>query len=734
MSVNNFTFAGWQVTPTKNLLLKNGAEARLEPKVMQLLTCLARANGELVSRDELMDELWPRLVVGDVLNNTVALLRKALGDTNAPRRYIETIPKQGYRLIPTVSWENPAAETTQSSSQFSSSGDGVSTVNPNTETPLSARPALVIMAILSVFFITSFYFQFWQTTPDESVSVDSQKLKTLAVLPFDTYSEKSDIKFFTDGLVEELIHQLAANPDFRVIARTSSESFKGSNTDIVEISRVLGARYIMEGSVRQSGEVLRVTVQLNDADNGFHIWSRTFDHQKDDNVLDTQIAIGQKVTTLISSNKPAATVYQNRTHPSSAEAYKLFLIGQSHLKFVEVDHLEKALEYFQRSLEIAPDYALAYTGIAAAQLLLYQYSHTPLVEAMQLSTDALNKALSLEPDLAEAYAVRGLQETYSLQYGAAEEDFKKAIELNPGLRFARHNYGFMLWSLSRPSEALEQFEIALEMDPLSTITNFAVGDVLGNLGRFDQAITHYLQCQELLPEDYGCFLGLANIYKLTGDFNLYSDFLNLASQRVGPDNFWLTIANALDALLTDDLARSSTLLAEAATKSPTNGYLQRTAFMLNLRSSTLADYSNNIKQLIIESPNVSDMNLLLGLSSYFEGNCKLAMSHYERARKDNANAMIEVWDFSIGISHLLNLAHCYQLTDRQNEAARLMLDYREFIQSLPVAAHTIPGVIYNAARYATLDGKPEDAELLLEQIADWPFIWMIELDPIWQID
>lgn len=725
MSVDNFTFSDWFVTPTKNLLEKDGIEVRLEPKVMQLLVCIARADGELVSRDELMDEIWPRAVVGDVLNNTIANLRRALGDTTPPRRFVETIPKQGYRLIPPVIWHSATPGEAEST-----------TANNLIEPTEDKKPSFIranrfaLLFIVALGLISIIFFQSGAPTTTEPDLGASTALKTLAVLPFNTFSDQSDLKYFTGGLVEELIHQLAANPEFRVIARTSSETFKDSNSDIKEISSILGARYIVEGSVRQSGETLRVTVQLNDAENGFHIWSRTFDHQQDDNLLDTQIAIGKEVTRLISTNKTASKVYQNRKHSSSDKAYKLFLIGQSHLKFIEVPHLEKALEYFQRSVEIAPDYAVAYTGIAAARLLLHQYGNTSLAETTRLTSEALEIALSIEPELAEAYAVRGLQETYALEFTAAEEDFKYAIELNPGLRFARHNYGFMLWSLARPAEALAQFEIALEMDPLSAITNFAVGDVLGNLAEFEAAIAHYLQCQELLPELYSCYLGLASIYKITGDFEQYAYFLNQASLRIEEDNFWLTIANALNELGNGNLKQSRELMTRASAQNPSNGYFLRSVFMLDLRTSALADYSHNIKSLIIENPNHTDLNLLLGMSSFFESNCNLAVSQYEQAIKENENVMFEVWDFSNGISHYLNLAYCYQQLNRPEHTQTALLKYREFIQTLPETARNIPGVVYNEARYLMLTGKPDAASALLKQIQDWPYMWLSDFDPV----
>ena len=724
MLIENFTVGDWHVMPSKNLMVKDGAEIRLEPKVMQLLVCIARANGELVSRNQLMDEIWPRVVVADVLNNTVAMLRKALGDTRSPRRYIETIPKRGYRLIPPVHWESNVAEMTQPEGHKA---------GPEEKSSFLKRRGLSLALGITLLIVSIIYFQFKQSAPSNSEPGTSDEIKTIAVLPFDTFSDQSDIKHFTEGLVEELIHQLAANPEFRIIARTSSESFKDANADIKQISAVLGARYIMEGSVRQGDDHLRVTVQFNDADSGYHLWSKTFDHHPNDNLLNTQIAIGKKITDLISTGQPGSVVYQNRKHPSSDEAYKLFLIAQSHLKFTEVSHLEKALEYYQKAIEVAPDYALAYSGIAATHLLLHQYKHTPLNETVQLSSAALKTALSIEPNLAEAYAVRGLQETYRLQYEAAEENFKKAIELNPGLRFARHNYGFMLWNLYRPEEALKQFEIALEMDPLSSITNFAVGDALVSLGEFDLAISHYLQCQELLPDNFSCYLGIANIYKLTGNFEQFSRYLNLASQRVDADNYWLMLDKAFEALRNDKVAEARELLANASSKNPDNGYLLRVALMIDLESSSVENSSRNVKQLIIENPNNIELNLVLGLSSFFESNCELSVSQYEQVIKERPEAVVGVWDFSNGTSHLLNLAFCYQEIDRKDQAQNYLVQYKQFIQSLPEEARQIPGVLYNNARLLMLNGELDAAAQLVQQLQDWPWIWLLHTDPVWKV-
>ncbi len=163
-----------------------------------------------------------------------------------------------------------------------------------------------------------------------------------------------------------------------------------------------------------------------------------------ENILNTQISIGEKVSSLINGEQPVLNAYQNRNHPDSPDAYKLFLIAQSHMKSLDVEHLEKALNYFQQAIDVAPNYAIAHTGMASAIMLLYQYKHTSLPEASYQAMEALNKAFTIEPNLAEAFAVRGLLETYNQKYDLAEADFKKAIALNPGLRFARHNYSGLI--------------------------------------------------------------------------------------------------------------------------------------------------------------------------------------------------------------------------------------------------------------------------------------------------
>ena len=730
MQDDDFIIDEWLVRPTRNLLEKAEHKTQVEPKVMQLLLYLANKQGEVTSRDELLDNVWSQIVLTDVLNNTIANLRKILNDNKSPRRYIATISKVGYRLIPEVKWIEPVIEPPLDTQSIDK--NTINKLGTTTKPSSNIKNIFIAILIVAVLFgVTSFYLP---APPITTTQNETVKLKTIAVLPFDNYIENKEMVFFTRGLAEELIHQLSANQDFRVIARTSSSSFEGTNTNIKKISEVLGARYIIEGSIRQSGEVLRVTVQLIDGPKGFHLWSKTFDHHQNENLLDIQMKISEKVTALISDDSDKAVLYQNRKHPQSAKAYRLFLIAQSHMKFIEVGHLEKALDYYQKSIEIAPDYALAYAGIAAAHILLYQYKHTSLVDANIYATEALNHAFEIEPNLAEAYAVRGLLNTYLQKFKLAEQNFKKAIDLSPGLRFARHNYAYMLWLLSRSKEALVQFEIALEMDPLSSITNFAVGDTLGNLGEVDKAITHYLQCQELLPDDYSCFIGLANIYKLIGDFDKYSSYLQMASERTNADNFWLTSNKAFNALINNNFELSKSFIVKSSTQKPTDYHLLETDFLLSLRNGTTVLFIEKIKSYVLSNHNNFELNLLLGQTAYFDANCDLVISQYEQGRKENKLSLLGVWSFDQGNSHILNLAYCYQHKQQTELAEKLLLQFHKFIRSLPETSHQIPGKIYNQARHLKLSGQSDEAEKLLQTIQGWPLIWLIKYDPLWLPD
>ncbi|MBV1908978.1 MAG: winged helix-turn-helix domain-containing protein [Kangiellaceae bacterium] len=738
MSSENFVIGDWLVKPAGNLLINKDMECRVEPKIMALLVFLANADGKVLSRDQLLDNIWNQVVLGDTLTNTIAQLRKALGDSTSPKKYIETIPKQGYRLIPQVEWlpegsdrnNHSTIESTDSliESRATKRIRQQSFTNKKAKRNLNLTKFAVFLTVILVTFLV-FKFDFLPKYSAIDVS-SNNNIRTVAVLPFDVYSKQEDIQFFAGGLTEELIHQLAADPDLRVIARTSSSKFEGTNTGIKEISKILNARFIIEGSIRQSGENLRTTVQLIDANKGFHLWSKTFDNKVGDLFLDTQIAIGEKVSSLITNKEFRGKNIPKRNHPRSAEAYRYFILAQSHMKIGNVASFEKAIDYYQKSTNIAPEYALAYTGIAAAKLLLSQYKHTSARQAQMEASDLLGKAFSLEPQLPEAYAVRGLLYTYSREFELAEQDYLKAIQLNPGLRFARHNYAYMLSLVFRTKEAITQNRISLEIDPLSHRTNFGIGNSLIEVGEIEEGIKQFESCLEILPQHSICYLGLATVYGLLADQKKYLHFLQESKKRSSSNSFWLQSTEAKYELQLGNMKKTRVLIEKASRKNKFFYHLLKTELHMQLKTNELETFKQKLTSLAIENPNTLESKFLLGHTSYLLSDCKLSIIQYETARKNNIRAFLTVWDWAEGISHQLNLAYCYQQSNNIELASKLVQEYKEYIEQLPASNIVIPGKIYNQARYYVLMNELKKAQEELDKIQDWPLLWLATRDPI----
>ncbi len=579
---------------------------------------------------------------------------------------------------------------------------------------------------LSVFMLYKFITNDKPTSEPQASSFS----RTAAVLPFYVYSDQKDIDYFAEGLADELIHQLATNHDLQVIARSSSSKFENSNKSVTEIAKILGAQYIIEGSIRQNNDHLRVTIQLIDANKQINLWSKSFDKRIDNNFLQSQISISKKISQIITKKDSNSSQYAKRKHPNSVEAYQLFMLAQSYMKRGDSKHFEKAFQTYQKATEVAPDYALAFAGMAQAKILLYQYKHISL-EAINIEANKyLLKALSLEPELAEAFAARGLLKIYLHKFDSAEEDFKRAIELNPSLRIARHNYGFLLWRLSRSKEALTQFKSALEIDPLSPISHYGLADTLVNLGKIEEAIKHYLNCQDFLPENSTCFGGLSGIYSLLGDTKRQTKYRALSKNLDPPDDYAQILYTALLQLQLKHWDAAKKFIKLSSQQKTISYFLLKTDFTLNLHLKTLEKFKDKLQTLSLDNPGNFEVNLMLGMTLYFQSKCHQSIMQYEQAARTKNKTTLSIWEFEHGVSHNLNLAYCYSQRNNFAASEEQLKQFNAFIVSLPKSKHVIPGKIYNIARYLVLIGEPEKAKQLLKQIEQWPFYWISEHDPV----
>jgi len=680
---------------------------------MAVLEVLLNAGQAVVSRQEIMDAVWPNQEVSDdVLTNCISTLRRKLGDDRHENQYIETIPKRGYRLLASVI----AIEETDDTSF--GQNHNLTRADLFTWKPWFAG----ILALTLVFMIL-------KSQTHETLTEILPDDRTLAVLPFDVYSDLSDIKHFASGLEEELIHQMAENPELRVIARTSSSAFLGSALSIREISEILNVRHIIEGSVRERPSGIRITVQLIDAQTDFHLWSRVFDVEGDD-FVHVQEQVGTAVNQLLLAGSGALGLDQKPRHPVPDSAYRLFLLGESNMRVGTVQAYVKAVTYFSDATRIAPNYALAYTRMGASYLLLYQYGHKEWEESAEKALSALNRSFELDPQQAEALAVLGLLRTYEKDFGAAEKLFLQALELNPNLRFALHNYGFMLWSESRYEDALRYLRPALDIDPLSGATNFLIGDSLVGSGAFREAKTHYQKCQSVMPDYYSCHAGLATLERLEGEYEAASKTLALAGTLVDAGYLWQDIGTAMLAIHRGEYETAERLLDSASEKSPLESPVLKSRLLLSLQKGTLATFINELRLLVQQNPGDRDLNLVTALAHYFSSDCESAIQIYEQELLSSEAFLFDLWDLESGFSHASSLAYCYGKVGQIENQAWLMDLIQEHLTDVNHAE--FPGDIYLKSNYSSLAGNVDLARHFQQQLREnnWPLVWLAALEPI----
>ena len=342
---------------------------------------------------------------------------------------------------------------------------------------------------------------------------------SIAVLPFTHMSSDEDNEYFCDGLAEELINALSKIDELKVAARTSAFSFKGRETAIPEIAKKLGVKTVLEGSVRKSGDRMRITVQLINAADGYHLWSERYDREFKD-VFDVQdeitLAVVDALKVKLLGREKAALLKKGTENP---QAYELYMRGRFLWNRRTVGDFEKAIEQFQMAIDIDPTYALAYSGIADCLLFLGYYEACSPAEAAAKAKEAVTKALAMDASLAEAHASMAVYKIYfEFDWNGGEDGLRKAIELNPKLPTARYWYCSVLDAFGRFDESIEQGRIAHEIDPLDLISPCNIVRALTHAGRYTEAIDLALKTLEIAPEFYVTHWALGVVYLKTGKF------------------------------------------------------------------------------------------------------------------------------------------------------------------------------------------------------------------------
>ena len=324
------------------------------------------------------------------------------------------------------------------------------------------------------------------------VGTHVERVSSIAVLPFANISAEKENEYFGDGLAEEILNLLAGIPDLKVIARTSSFAFRGKEQDIIKIAEALRVQHVLEGSVRRSGNRIRVTAQLINADDGTHLWSERYDRDMTD-VFAIQDEIGQAISEALKLRLAP------RTKTVNIEAYQSYLKGQYHFQRFTPESLAKAKEFFERALAIDATYAAAYSGLAVQHYTLATFGIKPASEVSPLAKSAADKALAIDPDNSEAHSVlASIAAMFDYDWKSTEQHFRKAMAAEPVPPMVRFRYAlYRLHTLGRVSDAMDQIRVGLDSDPLSMILHYSMVLSMQHAKQYCEAIEYACRAMEI---------------------------------------------------------------------------------------------------------------------------------------------------------------------------------------------------------------------------------------------
>lgn len=482
----------WTVNPALDTISRDAEIHKLEPRTMHLLMCLADSAGAVVSVDRLLAEVWAGVVVGSAsVYQAVSQLRKLLGDADPNPTYIATIPRKGYRLIAPVRRIDLANESAPTGEPAIAAL--AAPAKPRQRLmPIAAGGALLIAIIVAGSWI-------WMRSPTSGQTTGG--IASIVVLPFvDLTAEKND-QSFCDGLTEELSNWLAQIPTLRVVARTSAFAFRGQEEDVRKIGKALDTNHILEGSMRRSGDHMRITVQLIDARNGYHLWSENFDKPIED-TIHIQEDISRSVAETLKVRLTTGAERQFATRGGAdPQAYQLYLLAHYYDQQATPQSIDRAVDLYQQVLKTDPKFAPAYFWLARGLLNQGYIRKIPIADTAAAMEPLIASALRIDDRLSGAYAVRGALRDSQSRMKEALDDLQLAISLDPSDMSAYASIGRIRLDEGRPREALKNYDSAAALDPLNAILQIQRCRAFEDLGQYDLASNACERARVLQPRN-----------------------------------------------------------------------------------------------------------------------------------------------------------------------------------------------------------------------------------------
>jgi TolB-like protein/DNA-binding winged helix-turn-helix (wHTH) protein/Flp pilus assembly protein TadD len=508
-----FEFGPFRLDPAERLLYRGHALVRLPPKAFDALVVLVEKRGHLLEKEVLLREVWPDTFVEESnLTQHISMLRKALQEGEGGSRYIETVPTRGYRFVAEVREFACASEPgilTDGTSGRTSSGESDGDVKPIHQhrfLRLTYAVGALTLSLAAAILALPAWNRLHNAAP--------KTIQSLAVLPLQNLSGDPAQDYFADGMTEALITDMAKTSGLKVISRTSIMQYKDSRKKLPEIAQELGVDAIVEGSVLRSADRVRVTAQLVQGATDQHLWAETYERDLRDSVTlqdDVSRNIAMQIRKEIAPSSPRQLAALTAVTPQARDDYlkgRYFWNQRSEASYL------KSIEYFQAAIAENPQYAEAYAGLADAYALLGSLPNSKTRQtAMPEAKETAMKALELDDSLAEAHTSLAFVEMhYDWKFEEAEQEFKRAIDLNPNYAIAYQWYALDLAALGRIDEAVTELKVAQQTDPLSAIINTDLAEMLYFERRYDDALLQARATIEMNPNFAHAHRILALIY------------------------------------------------------------------------------------------------------------------------------------------------------------------------------------------------------------------------------
>jgi len=440
-----YEFRQYRLDARARLLFRNGQRVVLTPKAVDLLIALVEAQGQPVGKQELLQKVWPDTVVEEgSLTSHISLLRKVLGTGTDGQQFIETIPRRGYRFIEACAQIAPPA-----------------------------------------------------------VAAGAERLM-LVVLPFENLSGGRRHDYFSEGLTEEMISQLARlSPEhLGVIARTSAMQYKSTSKTARQIGRELGVSHLLEGSVRRAGDRVRITAQLIRVSDATHLWAEGYERGLHD-ILALQAEVARAIAREIRIKLTVGAERRlDRVAALDPDAHEAYLRGRHLWNRRTEDGMRKSIAQYEEAIGRYPDYAMAYAGVADSYVMLACRGMVSAKETFRKAKAAARKALDLDSELGEAHGSLAHVRLHDWDWEGLERDFQRAIDLHPALSIVYYWYGEFLMSMGRPAEAIAMTRRAQQADPLSPVLGASLGMILYLARQYDEAVKVLRRAHEIDPDHF----------------------------------------------------------------------------------------------------------------------------------------------------------------------------------------------------------------------------------------